>query len=375
MRYLVVLYIALMLSQALTSVVIDSAKWDNDFVPIDHWPTTKPPTKTPPPTQPPTTQPPTPAPTTQTPVKTPTTPPPTLPPTPPPTTLPPTTQPPTTPPAPKLNTQCGLIVPGPDPLNPIMCDCFRNIFKYQVRIFNTFALICYHSFSQPWFLTPIDAAQGICDQRNTKQSAFVEVTVYEPVTNQLSVYHPLVLNLGDTLAVRPVAPTLSPGAVVGIWVSSNIYMLGGSLSLLPDQPPAAGFSLKNGNCVHGSGDMPTNAAPGAKVRASVCFCESTQSHPSFHQYRGKCDIISFTYGAAVSQSDWILLGEWTDILSSYHAQDRFGQYAFCNAEAFFAAVNKAIVINGNVNPPLPPAFPQVGIFASFCSRCIPAFEM
>jgi hypothetical protein len=113
----------------------------------------------------------------------------------------------------------------------------------------------------PWQLTADGA--GPCTESNPDDAAFVEATVLDPTTGQVSVYAPLVVDRGAAPAVAPTLPTLPAGAVVGIWVGYN----GDNLTLRGPDAQA---------CVNGVGD-------------SV-----------------------------------------------------FGQNAFCNATAFFAAANRAI---------------------------------
>jgi hypothetical protein len=118
---------------------------------------------------------------------------------------------------------------------------------------------------------------GPCHQTNPEQSAFVEATVFDPATSQLSVYSPLVVDAGTEPAAAPVAPQVPAGAVVGIWFGFN----GDNLTLV-DQ----GGSLGAGMCVNGLG------------------------------------------------------------------RSRFGQFAHCNAPAFFQAVNPAIAAGAVTVPPL-----------------------
>jgi hypothetical protein len=83
---------------------------------------------------------------------------------------------------------------------------------------------------------------GACHEANADWSAFVEATILDPATGQLSVYRPLVIDRGTEPAAAPVVPTLPAGAVVGIWFGFN----GDTLSLR-----GMGNSLADGNCVNG----------------------------------------------------------------------------------------------------------------------------
>jgi hypothetical protein len=64
-----------------------------------------------------------------------------------------------------------------------------------------------------------------CDQRNVgAEASFVEAAIFDPATNSISIYHPLVVNEGDvagTNYITPVTPTLPTGATVGIWFGTN----------------------------------------------------------------------------------------------------------------------------------------------------------
>src|SRR5579864_4376754 len=76
----------------------------------------------------------------------------------------------------------------------------------------------------PWLLTGPDgqgpAASG-CQQSNPNLNAFVQATILNPATGELSVYEPLVVTLGTDPAAAPVVPRLPRGAVVNIMVGFN----------------------------------------------------------------------------------------------------------------------------------------------------------
>jgi hypothetical protein len=95
----------------------------------------------------------------------------------------------------------------------------------------------------PYQLTATDPGQGACSESNTAQSAFVQAAVFDPATNSISIYNPLVVDRGDNPLVPPVLPTLPSGAIVGIWFGYN----GGDLTLRA----AAGQSLTDAKCVNG----------------------------------------------------------------------------------------------------------------------------
>jgi len=64
-----------------------------------------------------------------------------------------------------------------------------------------------------------------CNQRDfAAQGSFVEASIFDPATNSISVYHPLVVNQGDVAGknfIAPVTPTVPAGSTVGIWFGSN----------------------------------------------------------------------------------------------------------------------------------------------------------
>ncbi|XXQ33486.1 PBP domain-containing protein [Plasmodiophora brassicae] len=81
-----------------------------------------------------------------------------------------------------------------------------------------------------------------CDQA-ADTASFAEASIYDPATQTISVYHPLVINAGTQPAAPPVVPSLPANAIVGIWFGSN----GDTLTL-------TGPGLANGNCVNGLPD-------------------------------------------------------------------------------------------------------------------------
>jgi hypothetical protein len=82
-----------------------------------------------------------------------------------------------------------------------------------------------------------------CHESDSGMSAFVQATVLDPATGQLSVYDPLVVDADAKPAAPPVVPRLPEGAVVGIWFGFN----GDNLTL----QAAAGSNLSAAQCVNG----------------------------------------------------------------------------------------------------------------------------
>ena len=96
----------------------------------------------------------------------------------------------------------------------------------------------------PYQLTATDPGQGPCSEANTAQSAFVQAAIFDPATNSISIYSPLVVDEGDSPLVPPVVPTIPAGAIVATWFGYNANDL--TLKASP------GDSLTNAKCVNGT---------------------------------------------------------------------------------------------------------------------------
>jgi hypothetical protein len=94
----------------------------------------------------------------------------------------------------------------------------------------------------PYQLKATDPDDGPCNEANTNQAAFVQGAIFNPTTNQISVYNPLVIDKGTKPTVAPVVPNLPANAVVALWFGFN----GTNLTLQP-----AKNSLQDGRCVNG----------------------------------------------------------------------------------------------------------------------------
>ncbi len=92
--------------------------------------------------------------------------------------------------------------------------------------------------AQPYQLAPP------CTESDPGQSAFVQATIIDTDTGKLSVYDPLVIDLGTKPAIAPTPPKLPAHAVVGIWFGFN----GDNLTLAETD---GGNALGKGNCVNG----------------------------------------------------------------------------------------------------------------------------
>jgi hypothetical protein len=93
----------------------------------------------------------------------------------------------------------------------------------------------------PFKLVATDPNQGPCNEANPMQSAFAQGAVLNPVTGQIAVYDPLVIDQGTQPAAAPVVPKLPADAIVALWFGSN----GNTLRLKGGQ---------NANCVNGVGN-------------------------------------------------------------------------------------------------------------------------
>jgi hypothetical protein len=125
----------------------------------------------------------------------------------------------------------------------------------------------------PWQLTGPNGnnPQGTgCTMANAANlGAFVQATIVDPATGQLSVYNPLVITQGTTAAVAPTAPTLAAGDVVNITFGFN----GTNLTLLNT---AGTNSIQQAQCNQG--------LPGS-IFGQVGFCNS----PAFYQAANRAE--------------------------------------------------------------------------------------
>ena len=135
------------------------------------------------------------------------------------------------------NVNCDIIVPA----NPLSAQGLAT--PYQL--------------TGPNGMTP---AQSGCTMANaTNLGAFVQATIVNTQTGQLSVYDPLVITQGTTPAVAPTVPTLPQNAVVTIDFGFNGTVL--------TQVGATANALQQGNCVNGQAGSPFG---------QVSFCNGTK---------------------------------------------------------------------------------------------------
>jgi hypothetical protein len=83
-----------------------------------------------------------------------------------------------------------------------------------------------------------------CDETVKDDAAFVDATIFDPATDELSIYRPLVVTAGTEPAVDPPVPALPAGAVVEISVGFN----GDELTLADRN---GGRDIAEAHCVNG----------------------------------------------------------------------------------------------------------------------------
>jgi hypothetical protein len=138
-------------------------------------------------------------------------------------------------------------------LDPNVLDCFITLPDNPLTA---------TGLSTPFILQPP------CSMAVDTQQAFAEAAVYDPATGKISIYHPLVLDLGQQPAAPNVVPVLPSGAIVGIWFGFN----GNTLQLLDTNGLDANSSpvLEAANCINGN--------PGVKgdIFGQVSWCNTEQ---------------------------------------------------------------------------------------------------
>ncbi len=113
----------------------------------------------------------------------------------------------------------------------------------------------------PYQLFATDPENGPCHEANAAQTAFVQAAIFDPATNTISIYDPLVIDRGSQPAIAPVVPQIPANATVAIWFGFN----GNNLLLR-----GSDGSLQEGNCVNG--------LPGS-IFGQVSYCNA----PAFFQ--------------------------------------------------------------------------------------------
>ena len=164
------------------------------------------------------------------------------------------------------NVNCDIIIPA----NPLTAQGLAT--PYQL--------------TGPGGMSP---AQSGCEMTNaTALGAFVQATILDPATGQLSVYDPLVITKGTTPAVQPLVPNIPADAVVTVdfgFNGTDLFQVG-----------ATADALKQGNCMNGM--------PGS-IFGQVSFCNGTNFfNAAFQDERaGKLKVPSAGTSAAMTATD------------------------------------------------------------------------
>lgn len=173
----------------------------------------------------------------------------------------------------------------------------------------------------PYQLVATNPAQGPCNEANPNQSAFVQATILDPATGQLSAYEPLVVDQGTQPAVAPAPVKLPRNAVVGIWFGDN----GNVLTLLKNNAKRQARNQPKGQPkTQGNTAQPDNPQAATNARANF----STQNN-------------RFRLGGG---------GAATCVNGTPNSP--FGQFAYCNAPQFFQAAQRLINAKKITVPPL-----------------------
>ena len=120
--------------------------------------------------------------------------------------------------APQINMDCTLIVPD----HPLTAQ----------------------GLATPYQLVATNPANGPCNEANAMQGAFVQGSIFDFNTGQISVYDPLVIDAGTKPALNTVVPQVPGDAVVALWFGFN-----GNNLTLKNTPGHDG--LFDGHCVNG----------------------------------------------------------------------------------------------------------------------------
>jgi hypothetical protein len=110
----------------------------------------------------------------------------------------------------------------------------------------------------PYRIRTSDWTLGSCREL-VDNAAFVQATILDPATGNITVYNPLVIGAFQDPAVPPVVPKLPDNAVVGIWFGFN----GDQLKLRG----ASSSTLSDANCVNGVE---------GSIFGQVAFCNARQ---------------------------------------------------------------------------------------------------
>jgi hypothetical protein len=118
----------------------------------------------------------------------------------------------------------------------ILVSLLVSIFGQDVVLLSPTNPLSAAGLATPW--------QNNLNQSCPGNAVFVQGAWFDPNTNNVFAYNPLVITMGTTAAVAPTAPVLPAGAVVGLWFGANSNTL-----TLADANN--GQNLANANCVNG----------------------------------------------------------------------------------------------------------------------------
>jgi hypothetical protein len=100
----------------------------------------------------------------------------------------------------------------------------------------------------PYQFKATNPSDGPCHETDKNQSAFVQAAVIDLDNGQISVYNPLVIDMGTTPAAPPVVPALPTHHVVALWFGFN----GENLTLVS---ASQHNDLRQNHCVQGHGQF------------------------------------------------------------------------------------------------------------------------
>jgi hypothetical protein len=158
----------------------------------------------------------------------------------------------------------------------------------------------------PYLLTATNPAAGACHEANPNQTAFVQSAIINTKTGQISIYDPLVIDMGTTPVAAPVVPKIPMNSVVAIW-----------------------FGYNGSNLTLAGADQMAGVSPSQPLSMDRAAAASSAG--------------GFEFPASAPTSDFLLQqavcvsGE--DINGKFST---FTQVAACNATAFFTAAEAAI---------------------------------
>lgn len=205
----------------------------------------------------------------------------------------------------------------------------------------------------PYQLVATNPANGPCNEANAGQSAFVQGAILAP-NGQLTLYDPLVIDQGTKPLAAPAPANVPAGSVVGLWFGfngANLTLKAGaaaannagagaagapSAAASPSAAAAGGTPNNQGNrrkrrqnAGVTAGNLAQNASPAASAAAqnNAAAANTAQNNAGF---RGN----SLVQGRCVNGLQGSI----------------FGQFAYCNAPAFFRAA-RAMIANNTLQVP------------------------